>query len=254
MVRETRKTWQPAELSGLLGTFEVRLVHFVHNWKFKTRPTWLTMDAICIDLAKSVRDMGGDMSKCPWTVTDAPAASAQSASKESAIVEYAADGSMSQTSLKDVFGMELGTTVTLKKVPLPPAEAPVYHIAKIDGLTVTLVGTDEDSTHATITVGELVDLYKVITYVEDIVVRAADIPSIEEYPDAVAESIKSGVKAMLYDAFRLNQPKNRVDLKIKGNGAKLVFASHDYPTGHLKVVPYSKSMTVVVEGKAKNIL
>ena len=110
-------TWQPAELSGLLGTFEVRLVHFVHNWKYKTRLTFPTMDAICIDLAKSVRDMGGDMSKCPWTVTDAPAASAQSASKECAIVVYAADGSMSQTSLKDVFGMELGTTVTLKKVP-----------------------------------------------------------------------------------------------------------------------------------------
>ena len=74
------------------------------------------MDAICIDFAKQVRDLGGDMSKCPWKLTDAvaPAASAQAAAKESAIVEYAADGSISRPQLKTVFGMELGTTVTLK--------------------------------------------------------------------------------------------------------------------------------------------
>ena len=96
------------------------------------------MDAI-LDLAKEVRNLGGDMSKCPWKLTDAvaPAASAQAASKESAIVEYAADGSMSQMQLKTVFGMELGTTVTLKHGP--PTVALVYHIAKIDGSTVLLL-------------------------------------------------------------------------------------------------------------------
>ena len=71
---------------------------------------------------------------------------------------------------------------------------------------------------------------------------------------AVAESIKSSVRVILYDAFRLHQPKARVDLKIKGNDTKLVFASSDYPIGHLKLVPYSKSITVAVEGKAKNSL
>ena len=113
--------WQPALTANLLGTLDVRLVMFVHGFKVKTRVNWPSMDAICMDLAKEVRDLGGDMSKCPWKLTDAPAASV---SKESAIVEYAADGSISQLQLKTVFGMELGTTVTLKHGP--PAVALVY--------------------------------------------------------------------------------------------------------------------------------
>ena len=68
---------------------------------------------------------------------------------------------------------------------------------------------------------------------------------------AVAESIKSSVRVILYDAFRLHQPKARVDLKIKGNDTKLVFASSDYPIGQLKLVLFSKSITVAVEGKGK---
>ena len=40
-------------------------------------------------------------------------------------------------------------------------------------------------------------------------------------------------------------------MKIKGNDTKLVFASSDYPIGQLKLVPFSKSITVAVEGKGK---
>ena len=96
------------------------------------------------------------------------------------------------------------------------------------------------------------DLYKTTTFVEDIVVRAADIPPVETYADVVAESIKSSVRLFLYDAFRLHQPKARVDLNIKGDGTKLVFASGDYQIGQLKLVPFSKSVTVNVEGKGKH--
>ena len=89
----------------------------------------------------------------------APAASAQDAQRESTIVEYAADGSISRPQLTTVFGMELGTIVTLKHLVQTGGATLVYHIAKMDGPTVTLVGTDENFSQATTTVGELVDLY-----------------------------------------------------------------------------------------------
>ena len=84
------------------------------------------------------------------------------------------------------------------------------------------------------------DLYQTTTFVEDIVVRAADIRAIETYADVVADSIKASVKRYLYDAFRLYQSKARIDLKIKGNDTKLIFASGDYKVGQLKLVPFLK--------------
>ena len=209
-----------------------------------------------MDLAKEVRDKGGDMSKCPWKIQNAsaPAASAQDALKENTIVEYGKDGSISRPQLKTVFGMELGTTVTLKHPVQTGGATLVYHIGKIDGSTVTLVGTGENSSHATTTVGELVDLYKTTTFVEDILVRVADIPAIETYADVVADPIKASVTRYLHDAFRMHQSRARIDLKIKGNDTKLIFASGDYKVGQLKLMPLSKTVTVAVEGKGKNHL
>ena len=97
----------------------------------------------------------------------------------------------------------------------------VYHIGKIEASTVILVGTGEhnDITKET-TVGDLVDYYKTIDYVEDIVVGAADFPPIEEDADMVTEFFKSVVKVFLYKSRRLHQPKGSVDLKIKGEICK----------------------------------
>ena len=130
---------QPALTSNLIGQMDVRLVMFVHGFKIKTRVAYLSMDAICMDLAKEVRDKGGDMSKCPWKVQNAGAPAA-SAPKESTIVEYRKDGSISRPQLKTVFGMELGTTVTLKHPVETGKDALVYHIGKMDGAIVTSSG------------------------------------------------------------------------------------------------------------------
>ena len=107
---------QPTLYAKHIGQLDVKLVMFVHGFKVKTRFWHESINAICIDFAKEVRHVGGDMSKCPWKLTDAvaPAASAQAAPKESAIVEYAADGSIPLSQLKTKYGMELGTIVTLK--------------------------------------------------------------------------------------------------------------------------------------------
>ena len=102
-------------------------------------------------------------------------------------------------------------------------------IGKIEASTVILVGTGEhsDITKET-TVGDLVDYYEKFDYVEDIVVRAADFACIEDDADMATEFFKSVVKVFLYKSRRLHQPKGSVDLKIKGDGAKHVFASKDY--------------------------
>ena len=108
---------QAALTTSSIGQMDVRLVMYVHGFKIKTRVNWQSMDAICTELAKEVRDLDGDMSKCPWKLTGAaaPAASAQDALKESTIVEYAAGGSISRSQLTTLFGMELGTPVTLNR-------------------------------------------------------------------------------------------------------------------------------------------
>ena len=104
---------------------------------------------------------------------------------------------------------------------------------------------------ATTTVGKLVDLYTKIKYVEDIVVRAGDIHPFARFADEVAELIKMNVRTLLADAFRVHQPKARVDVKIKGNDQTLVFAGGNHPVGQLKLVPFPKAVNVAVEGKGK---
>ena len=105
---------------------------FVHGFKVKTRIWHDSIHAICIDFANEVRASGGDTQNCPWKIAASPAVTAQDAPKESAIVEYAADGSISLPQLKTVFGMELGSTVTLMH-PVKSGGAPfIYQIGKID--------------------------------------------------------------------------------------------------------------------------
>ena len=54
--------------------------------------------------------------------------------------------------------------------------------------------------------------------------------------------IASHAKLLLHHAFRLHQPNVRVDMKlIKGKDVH-VFAADNYPTGGLKLVPYSQSV------------
>ena len=176
------------------------------------------------------------MSKCPWKLTDAaaPAATTTDAPKVDAIVEYAPDGSLEKEQLKTLFGMELGTTVTLKVPTQTGVKSPVYSITSMEGkssrvVSVVIIGTDADASPRETTVGELVDLYKTIEFIPDIVVRAADIPYVETFEDVVTEYLKSSVKLLLLNAVRLHKPK--VDLKIKGDDTNQVFASVDYPVG-----------------------
>ena len=89
---------------------------------------------------------------------------------------------------------------------------------------------------------------------EDIVVRGADFPCIEYDAEIVTEFQKCVVKVLLYKAQRLHQPKGSVDLKVKGEGGKHVFASKAYATGELKLVPFSKYVSIAVEGKEKQVL
>ena len=67
-----------------------------------------------------MQDAGGDLKDCPWklpTAESAPrtAASAQPLAPQSTILRFGPDGSLDLGQLKDVFGMELGKTVALKK-------------------------------------------------------------------------------------------------------------------------------------------
>ena len=247
----------PAFSAKLLGDMQVRLVMFVHGFKVSTRPWFESMEEICIDFAKQVRDLNGDMSKCPWKLTDAaaPAATATDAPKVDAIVEYAPDGSLEKEQLKTLFGMELGTTVTLKVPAQTGVKSPVYSITSMEGkssrvASVVIIGTDADASPRETTVGELVDLYKTVKFAPDIVVRAGDILPVETFEDVVTEYLKSSVKLLLFSAFRLHKPK--VDLEIKGDDTNQVFASGDYPVGQMKLVPFSKSVFVIVEGKGKS--
>ena len=144
--------------------------------------------------------------------------------------------------------MELGTTVTRKtadvsgSVPVLPSagvKSPVYQIVKMDGpgqqaKSIDIIGMAPDSKPQTKPVGELVGSYKTITFVQDIIVRADAIPRIETYEEIVTEVMKSSTKKLLYDEFRLHEPKARVDLTIKGDDTKLVFASVATKAGHMK--------------------
>jgi hypothetical protein len=234
---------------------------FVHNFVVPSRPKFATMDEICIEFAKEVRDLGGDMTNCPWPLIHGSAADgkAQDTLKENAIIEYGKDGSIGQLQLKTLFGMELGTTVTLK-APGTGAEAggksPIYHIVKMNTvgsqvLSIDILGLDADAIVQTKPVGELVDLYKTIKYVQDVTVRADAIPRIETYDEVSVDTLRSSLKSLLGTSFRLHEPLARVDLTIKDDDTKFVFASVATKVGQMKLVPFSKQIVVGVEGKVK---
>ena len=83
--------------------------------------------------------------------------------------------------------------------------------------------------------------------------RADAIPRIETYEEIVTEVMKSSTNKLLYDEFRLHEPKARVDLTISNDDTKLVFASADAKTGQLKLVPFSRCVNIAAEGKAKSL-
>ena len=149
----------PALTQRIMGDMDVRLVMHVHGFakKVKTRKHYPSLEAIAHDFVKEVKAAGGDLKDCPWELpTDAApetAASAQPLDKQSTILTFAADGSLDTRQLKDVFGMELGTTVALKS----DKQGNALHISKIEGPTITLMGAGDDK--VTVTAGELVDLY-----------------------------------------------------------------------------------------------
>ena len=241
---EKAKEWFGSDVAfygKMIGDMEVRLVMHVHNFKVKTQQWFTSLDAIGIDFAKQVRDMGGDMSKCPWKLTDAaaPAAAASNAPRASGIVEYGEDGSLRREQLQAVFDMAVGSTVTLKVPAQAGVKSPVYHIGKLFGggdqvATAVICEVDESVAPLTLSVGHLVDLYKTCRFVADVLLRACDIPAVDTYVDVALESMKCSVKLALCDAFRLQQPNARVDLKIVGDEDKYVFASGDYKAGHMK--------------------
>ena len=80
------------------------------------------------------------------------AASAQPLAQRSTIHMFNADGPLDIKQFKGVFGMELGTTVALKK----DSNGNVLHIGKVEGHNITLVGVDDSK--VTMTAGEFVDL------------------------------------------------------------------------------------------------
>ena len=256
---EKARTWlgsdlhsMPALTHRIMGDMDVRLVMHVHGFtkKVKTRKQYPSLEAIAQEFAKDVQDAGADLKDCPWKLpaaASAPeaAASAQMA-QQSTLLTFGADGSLDIGQLKNVFGMELGKTVTLKK----DSNGIVFHIAKVEGHTITLVGADNGKT--TVTAGELVDLYKVIKVEPDIIVRNADLLKIEAHTVAMAECIGSHAKHVLFHTFRLHQPHVCVDMKFINGKDRHVFAAAKYPAGGLKLVSYSGNLyNVAVEGKEK---
>ena len=242
----------PALTLRILGDMDVRLVMHVHGFakKVKTRKQHPDLEAIAHEFAKDVQDHGGDLKDCPWklpTAASAPetAASAQPLAQPSTILTFGADGSLSIGQLKKIFGMELGTTVALKK---DPKCINVLHIVKVEGHTITLLGAD--SINITVTAGELVDLYKIVKVEPDILVRNADLLKIEAHTAAMADAIGSHARQVLFHAFRLHQPHACVDMKFIKGKDRHVFAAAKYPTGGLKLVSYSSNLiNVAVEGK-----
>ena len=146
---EKARTWLGSDLHSMpalphriMGDMDVRLVMHVHGFtkKVKTRKQYPSLEAIAQDFAKDVQDAGGDLKDCPWklpTAASAPAtaASAQPLAQRSTVLTFGADGALDIGQLKNVFGMELGKAVTLKK----DSDNIVLHIARVDGHTITLV-------------------------------------------------------------------------------------------------------------------
>ena len=90
-----------------------------------------------------------------------------------------------------------------------PMDLYVYHIAKLKDNDVTLepVDTNEDSVITTI--GELVDLYKRVEHVPDLIVRAAGIPLLEANIAMFHEFLKSLVEWLSPVPYYLVSSLNR---------------------------------------------
>ena len=117
---------------------------------------------------------------------------AQPSAQQSTILTFGADGSLDIGQLKSVFGMELGTTVALKK----DSSDNVLHIALAEGHTTTLVGADGKK--ITVTTGELVDLYKVVKVEPDVLVRSADFLKFEDDASARTKYFSSYAEQLLF--------------------------------------------------------
>ena len=100
-------------------------------------------DGICQHF-EDVKAIGGNIETSPWPLPTAKtAASAQRTLK---VLEIAPDGSIDQQQLKNVFGMELGKTVQLKKQEKDESgPLHVYHITSI-AKTITLMAAGENTT------------------------------------------------------------------------------------------------------------
>lgn len=59
------------------------------------------------------------------------------------------------------------------------------------------------------------DLYRTMKFVEDVIVRVADISPVEAFAEVAADFIKSSIRVFLKNTFRLHQPTTKVDLNIK---------------------------------------
>ena len=125
----------------------------------------------------------------------------------------------------------------------------IDHIGSIDGTTVTPVGVEQDAGEMTTTVGELVELYQVVDFRQDLVVQKADVPPLGSHAAAAHDAMASTVQLRLYEAARLHQPK--LDLQLKGNGVLHLFAAADYQVGQLQPVPFSTDVKVVLEKDAR---
>ena len=115
----------------------------------------------------------------------------------------------------------------------------IYNVAKTEGDTITLIATDKSERK--VTIQELVTMYKGVDVKQDIVAKSLDALAIETFQSITVDYIGCQAKSLLYDAFRLYQPTVSVDFKKTPNSQQ-VFAAKKYPTGSLKLVPYSQKL------------
>ena len=253
--------------ANLLGDMEVRLVMHVHGFakRVKSRTQFKSLEAIGQQFAFDVEKAGGDMKRSPWKPHNSHGGAAESANraaKDSRIPKLDKDRSINSGELSVMFGMDLGSTVQLKDKK--NAGGIIYHIDKIEDRAVTLIA-NTDSSMKTVTPGELADLYQPCKLAEDIVLRSAKFMKLEQHGESTMGWVKSCAKLLLYEAFRLHQPKVNVAVKLtpslpkkpgnRNNKHRHVLAGEKYEAGQLKLVPYSPILfNAAVEGKEKTPL
>ena len=188
------KSMQQPMAAKLCGEMDVRLVMHVHGFakKVKTRQQFSSLVAICQKLAASVKQAGGDMNNCPWEPSAAPSAESAPSAVSAQIIKFGADGNIDIAQIKSVFGFELGSTVQLK-----PQHAPstgpntVYHVGLMECDAVEFIA--ENNTIITVTLGALVDTYRVVKVEADIVVRGNSFLRVENHLETINWCMKSFV-------------------------------------------------------------